>query len=562
MALLQCCFYHEIEYALRIPLRVLAAWFFFCSVRWSQSSSQLMKSWVKRTSHFVGLSFGEFYELFQTPFVVYAILAPMSKQPMSDHSSILHSRLCYVGSTWVSVHDRHDVRWRKLRILQQDQVTNCELVMLFWHSRNCFHDYVIFPIKQCSDAVSTRAVEYQFIQLWQPRFNHPWILRLNPTNPGRTATLMTFSSLFATPGQRLWQKVRRRLRTIRQQGFYKESLLRPEQAWHILMVLSSDNEASFRMSTRLRSSEFHHLHLYALFRLANHCDDPPRTKLRSIIRRALEFRKMPVPKANVPLVIPFLATPNFSSQVRGFLNRLVKQQYDYLVPFHLPLTKPVAGKHRTVQQLLYNHLARTATWTWDVAPHCPCARFRTDHPEVQVTNGHVASPARLLQVSKRLRNILSHSTSSQVFPSREKYIAESSGIVVRWCKKVGLFNFLEHDWREFILQLWPRHVHFAWETIKMKDIQFLRGLLSEVVVHGRDHALGECHVFCPKFLWDVQRSTFGDLKVYRPLPFSVAQAEQHLLSRTKARWLQRYAWGINTRTSSLPIAYLLLKKKK
>ena len=41
-----------------------------------------------------------------------------------------------------------------------------------------------------------------------------------------------------------------------------------------------------------------------------------------------------------------------------------------------------------------------------------------------------------------------------------------------------------------------------------------------------------------------------------------SQAQEFLLSTCSRSFLQRYKWGINLRTSSLPIAYLLLKQKK
>ena len=41
-----------------------------------------------------------------------------------------------------------------------------------------------------------------------------------------------------------------------------------------------------------------------------------------------------------------------------------------------------------------------------------------------------------------------------------------------------------------------------------------------------------------------------------------SQAEAFLRSTTSRLFLRRYKWGVNLRTSSLPIAYILLKQKK
>ena len=49
---------------------------------------------------------------------------------------------------------------------------------------------------------------------------------------------------------------------------------------------------------------------------------------------------------------------------------------------------------------------------------------------------------------------------------------------------------------------------------------------------------------------------------YEQLPMQPSQAEVFLRSTTSRPFLRRYKWGVNLRTSSLPIAYILLKQKK
>ncbi|OLP78312.1 hypothetical protein AK812_SmicGene41517 [Symbiodinium microadriaticum] len=68
--------------------------------------------------------------------------------------------------------------------------------------------------------------------------------------------------------------------------------------------------------------------------------------------------------------------------------------------------------------------------------------------------------------------------------------------------------------------------------------------------------------FAHKFVWQIYKKTFGDTQVYERLPMQPSQAQEFLLSTCSRSFLQRYKWGINLRTSSLPIAYLLLKQKK
>ena len=73
------------------------------------------------------------------------------------------------------------------------------------------------------------------------------------------------------------------------------------------MMLAACGQLAFNTCSRLRSLEFNHLHVYAPFRLANHLDDPPRSRVRSLLKKTLEFRGLAFPKAAKPLVIPLLA---------------------------------------------------------------------------------------------------------------------------------------------------------------------------------------------------------------------------------------------------------------
>ena len=98
--------------------------------------------------------------------------------------------------------------------------------------------------------------------------------------------------------------------------------------------------------------------------------------------------------------------------------------------------------------------------------------------------------------------------------------------------------------------------------LKYKDATFLKESLRGLFTHGRDHALAHGHVFCQRFVWDTYKATFGDTNVYELLPMQPYQAEVFLRGTTSRPLLRRYKWGVNLRTSSLPITCVLLKQKK
>ena len=111
------------------------------------------------------------------------------------------------------------------------------------------------------------------------------------------------------------------------------------------------------------------------------------------------------------------------------------------------------------------------------------------------------------------------------------------------------------QWHQFVLQEWPKHKSESFHRLK----ESLRGLF----IHGRDHAITHGHVFCQRFAWETYKATFGaDINVYEQLPMQPSQAEVFLRSTASRPFLRLYKWGVNLGTSSLPIAYILLKQKK
>ena len=54
------------------------------------------------------------------------------------------------------------------------------------------------------------------------------------------------------------------------------------------------------------------------------------------------------------------------------------------------------------------------SWSWTTPPQSPYKRFVQEHPNFRAVHGHVASPAYLLNVSRRLREILTYSVFTEV----------------------------------------------------------------------------------------------------------------------------------------------------
>ena len=284
----------------------------FSSYRLSSASSNL----EAKVTASIPCIVTEFSNMMQRQYAVCTLLHVDAET--SGRSPWLQKKTFYVGSTTTGIHHRQDARWRKDRCLKQGQFVNVELVMHYLHSRGPLHEVVIVPLFNLVNATDTGSKETKIIQNWRPMYNHPRINKLHPTSTFRTTKLAITALSHTTKSSRLWKKVRRRLQSVGILGFYVTSSASPSFGWDILMMLAAGGLLAFDASRRLRSSEFSHLHVYALHRLANHLEDPPRSRVKSLLKQIFRFRGMAFPRQCKPLVIPLLAHTGFKQAEKGF----------------------------------------------------------------------------------------------------------------------------------------------------------------------------------------------------------------------------------------------------
>ena len=160
----------------------------------------------------------------------------------------------------------------------------------YFHVHSDLFDAVMIPLTSHNSAEETRAQECTFIHLWKPQLNAPWIVKLNPTSATRATSLTLNATIYATPGKRLWMKVRRRMYTMGILNLYPVAPVNPYDNWNILVQLARGGMQTFEAEKTLRSALFHSQHIYALLCMTMLLDDPPRTRVRAILKRVLKFR--------------------------------------------------------------------------------------------------------------------------------------------------------------------------------------------------------------------------------------------------------------------------------
>ena len=489
-------------FCLRKPLRALVSFLWLHALHSSDFSLQTLRTRRTSTSHFVGVSFAQFAMLFEQPHATYVVIIPqLSKRQWRSGSCILDSRKFYIGSTSVTVHSRQDARIRKLRLLGQGQFTNTEMMVHYFHCPADFFATIIFLLRAYASTSMARSAECNLIHIWKQMLNMPWIAALNPTSATCQSVPKLVNSVYSTPGRRLWLRVRRRLRTLGILRLYSTAPVQPTDCWSLLVTLSQGGKQAFDMEAYLRSAQVSTLHVYGLLRMCNLLGDPRRTAVKAALKRTLGFRKAPVPRPARPLCLPPLAHVGFKKSVQSWITQLTKKFANFLTPFHLPCKSVVAGTHPSFKSVLYNNMATAGSWTWDDAPVCKCAERKIKHPNLEYTDCHVASPAHLLSISSRLRKFLEYSADSQVFPKKLHYIQQTWPTVSAWRRHHGLFDVAYSDWVSFVDIEWEAHEAAAHLALKFKDVLFLRNILQDFFIHGRDHALSHAHVFCPYFAW-------------------------------------------------------------
>ena len=83
--------------------------------------------------------------LFEAPHTTYVIVIPALNKRQWHPAGVLLEDKVYIGSTTKSIHSRQDARVRKLRLLQEGQFTNTEVMVHYFHTRSDFFHALILP---------------------------------------------------------------------------------------------------------------------------------------------------------------------------------------------------------------------------------------------------------------------------------------------------------------------------------------------------------------------------------------------------------------------------------
>ena len=97
----------------------------------------------------------------------------------------------------------------------------------------------------------------------------------------------------------------------------------------------------------------------------------------------------------------------------------------------------MVGKLPSIRGIVYNHLSVIQQLQWEQEPPCRCREHLHQHPELEVVEGHIASPAMKLNISKRLRTLLYYSADAQVLPGSRSNNGPDTMVSMTWNNNNG-----------------------------------------------------------------------------------------------------------------------------
>ena len=140
--------------------------------------------------------------------------------------------------------------------------------------------------------------------------NYPFTLkrRMTKLGPDYSRSIRQIASSYNAPGNRLHRKLRARLHKLGALSLYSTDKQQVHSSWMILTVLAERSLASVNMQRRFRSCSYSLPHIYALLRLSNSLEEPPKSSVQSILSRILVFKGGLARQEQDPSRYPFCLT--------------------------------------------------------------------------------------------------------------------------------------------------------------------------------------------------------------------------------------------------------------
>ncbi|CAE7666338.1 unnamed protein product [Symbiodinium sp. CCMP2592] len=475
---------------------------------------------------------------------------------------------CYIGSTNITVAKREYNRVAKLRQLQQLKLPKTEIAIRYWNDSQTYQHYSTILLSQHSEYIDAWAEEHCLIQRWQPKLNYPYVTKELVKKAHGLVPKHQQPHLRHPPdslGRQLFKKLRRRVQG--QRSSLVNALPKQAQFWKLLYAISSDTKQEFEASKELRSGKHDSETVTLLYRLANHMEQPWRSKARARLRKVLQFKNASIPKHNKPLKVPLLAHASHRTNLEKYLVRLSRTHRHVLIPYHLPTKTVQEATHPSLERALWNHKRKVTDMGRHWKPtECQCAQFIKQHPRAQVHEGHVVTGLETLQLHSTNQIFQNIGAGNAFYSSKKRIKKQHQEQFQRWLKHHqfprdqrildDFDDFFEQEWKQHRLQLQrePRLTHRLAKNI-------LGMIPDDYIVHNEDHANAHLMIYCPNIYNQAAYNTWMDKQTFRMLDADPAEIKQSMKNNTPKIVAKHYAKLLDYE-KPLPYGYILMKRKK
>ncbi|CAE7679264.1 unnamed protein product [Symbiodinium sp. CCMP2592] len=467
------------------------------------------------------------FEKFSQPCAVYVKLVFPRLNKQTYATATRDASFCYIGSTNITVAKREYNRVAKLRQLQQLKLPKTEIAIRYWNDSQTYQHYSTILLSQHSEYIDAWAEEHSLIQRWQPKLNYPYVTK----------------------------------------ELVKKAHGLQAQFWKLLYAISSDTKQEFEASKELRSGKHDSETVTLLYRLANHMEQPWRSKARARLRKVLQFKNASIPKHNKPLKVPLLAHASHRTNLEKYLVRLSRTHRHVLIPYHLPTKTVQEATHPSLERALWNHKRKVTDMGRHWKPtECQCAQFIKQHPRAQVHEGHVVTGLETLQLHSTNQIFQNIGAGNAFYSSKKRIKKQHQEQFQRWLKHHqfprdqrildDFDDFFEQEWKQHRLQLQrePRLTHRLAKNI-------LGMIPDDYIVHNEDHANAHLMIYCPNIYNQAAYNTWMDKQTFRMLDADPAEIKQAMQNNTPKIVAKHYT-KLLAYEKPLPYGYILMRRKK
>ena len=333
-----------------------------------------------------------------------------------------------------------------------------------------------------------------------------------------------------------------------------------------LYAISSDTRQEYDASREPRSGKHDNETVTLLYRLANHMEQPWRSKAGARLKLVLKFRNASVPRFNKPLKLSCLAHTQFKTNVQKFLADLTRQRRHVLVPYRLPTKTVQEMPHQALSKASWNHKRTITDLGRDSKVQtCQCQEFAKKHPRVQLHQGHVVTGLETLSLPKSHDIFNNVGAGNAFFPSKRKLKQEHLDQFQAWIKhhQCPLDQRILDEFEQFFDKEWLLHRQQLEKDPRLTH-RLVKHIISIIpknyIIHNEDHANAHLMTYCPNIYNQAAYNTWMDSKTFRMLDKSVQDIKDDVQNNTPAEVSKHYK-KLMAYDKPLPYGYIMMKRK-